>query len=107
MARSGENGEAVRARGSHPTTSYLGLLLVAPSAIWLTIFVVAPLVLLILMSFWTSGIFGLSTELTLDNYRILFGGSVYALVLLQTLRIAVVVTFLTLLISYPAAYFIA
>jgi spermidine/putrescine transport system permease protein len=83
------------------------LLLVAPSTIWLMLFVVAPLALLIVMSFWTSGIFGLSMEFTLDNYRILFSDPVYFLVLLQTLRIAMTVTASTLLLSYPVAYFIA
>jgi spermidine/putrescine transport system permease protein len=89
------------------SSSIAALLLVAPSAIWLALFVVAPLALLVLMSFWTSGIFGLSMEFTLDNYRVLFSDSVYVLVLLQTLRIAVTVTVITLLLSYPVAYFIA
>jgi spermidine/putrescine transport system permease protein len=85
----------------------LGLLLVAPGALWLFVFAVAPLLLLVLMSFWTSSIFGLSTEFTLDNYRALMRDPVYALVLLQTLRIAVMVTAISLLISYPVAHLLA
>lgn len=87
--------------------SRLGLILIAPSVLWLTAFALAPLVLLVLMSFWTSTIFGLSTELTLDNYRALAGDPVYAIVLLQTLRIALMVTVFSLLLSYPVAYLIA
>lgn len=82
-------------------------LFVVPAAAWLLVFGVAPLVLLVLMSFWTSSIFGLSTEFTLDNYRVLVADPVYALVLLQTLRIALTVTIAALLIAYPIAFLLA
>ncbi len=82
-------------------------LLVLPAAAWLLAFAVAPLILLGVMSFWTSSIFGLSRDATLDNYRVLTGDPVYFLVLLQTLRIALAVTVISLLASYPIAYFLA
>ncbi len=88
-------------------SSRAALLLVAPGVIWLVLFGLAPLVLLVLMSFWMSSLFGLSTDFTLDNYRTLVGDPVYALVLLHTLVISVTVTVITLLVSYPVAYFIA
>ncbi len=74
---------------------------------WLLAFAVAPLVLLAVMSFWTSSIFGLSRDATLDNYRVLADDPVYLLVLLQTLRIALTVTVISLLVSYPVAHFLA
>jgi spermidine/putrescine transport system permease protein len=86
---------------------FLTALLVAPAVVWLVVFGLAPLVVLVLMSFWQSTIFGLSTEFTLDNYRLLLADPVYALVIMQTLRIAVSVTVISLLVSYPIAYFIA
>lgn len=82
-------------------------LLVLPGLAWLLAFAVAPLVLLGVMSFWTSSIFGLSRDATLDNYRVLTDDPVYALVLLQTLRIAFTVTLISLIVSYPIAYFLA
>ncbi|WP_295851031.1 ABC transporter permease [Tardiphaga sp.] len=82
-------------------------LLVVPAALWLLVFAVAPLVLLVTMSFWTSTIFGTTRDLSLDNYRVIISDPVYAQVLLQTLRIAATVTFISLLVSYPMAYFIA
>lgn len=93
--------------GGARRVSLVGVALVMPSVIWLAVFALVPLVLLVVMSFWTSSIFGLSTEFTLDNYRTLVRDPVYALVLLQTLRIAFTVTLVSLLISYPVAYFIA
>lgn len=84
-----------------------GALLVLPATLWLLIFAVAPVVLLIAMSFWTSSIFGTTPDLTLENYRVIAEDPIYLKVLLQTLRIAVTVTLVSLLLSYPMAYFIA
>ncbi len=86
-----------------------GVLLVLPAALWLVVFGVAPLVLLVAMSFWTSSIFGTTPDLTLDNYRVIADDPTYARIMVQTLRIAftVTVTVLSLLVSYPMAYFVA
>ena len=85
----------------------LKALLVVPATLWLLVFAVAPLLLLVAMSFWTSTIFGTTRELTLDNYRVIVSDPIYVRVLLQTLRIAATVTLISLLVSYPMAYFIA
>lgn len=87
--------------------SVAGLLLAVPATLWLLLFAVTPLFLLALMSFWTSSIFGLSTTLTLANYRTIFSEPVYWLALLQTIRIAATVTICSLLVSYPIAFLIS
>jgi spermidine/putrescine transport system permease protein len=84
-----------------------GILLVAPATAWLLLFSVAPVALLILMSFWTSSIFGTTADFTLDNYRVILDDPIYFKVLFQTLRISATVTIISLLVSYPMAYFIA
>jgi spermidine/putrescine transport system permease protein len=99
--------EAKRPPIRRPRAARLGLLLVAPAMAWLAAFALAPLALLVVMSFWTSSIFGLDTTFTLDNYRVITSDPVYALVLVQTLRIALTVTVLSLLLSYPVAFLIA
>ncbi|MBX9749203.1 MAG: ABC transporter permease [Roseococcus sp.] len=81
--------------------------LALPAALWLLVFAVAPLGMLAVMSLWTSTIFGLTREVTLDNYRVLTEDWVYLRVLGQTLRIALTVTIISLLVSYPIAYFLA
>src|SRR5262249_6420129 len=83
------------------------LLLVLPGAVWLLLFAVLPLAFLVVMSFWSSTIFGLSTEPTLDNYRTLLSEAVYLRVLLHTLRVAAITTLIALIVSYPMAYFLA
>lgn len=49
----------------------------------------------------------LDPHFTLDNYREVFTNPVYRKVLFQTLRLAVVVTAVAVLLGYPVAYFIA
>ncbi|MFC7738447.1 ABC transporter permease [Roseomonas sp. GCM10028921] len=83
------------------------ILLVVPATVWLVIFAVAPVLLLIAMSFWTSSIFGTTPDFTLENYAVLIEDPIYLRVLAQTLRIAATVTIISLIVSYPMAYFIA
>ena len=78
-----------------------------PGLLWLAVFAVVPLGFLAVVSLWKASAFGLSTDASLDSYRILTNDPVYARVLWQTLRIALVTTLLSLVISYPLAMFLA
>ncbi|MFM9888112.1 MAG: ABC transporter permease [Burkholderiales bacterium] len=93
--------------GLRQRTKRRGGLLVVPAMLWLAVFAIAPLVFLACVSFWTATAFGLSTDLTTKAYETIAGESVYARVLWQTLRIAIVTTLLALLVSYPLAMFLA
>ncbi len=84
-----------------------GALLVVPALLWLAVFAIGPLVFLTCVSFWTATAFGLSTDLTTKAYASIATEPVYARVLWQTLRIAIVTTLLALLVSYPLAMFLA
>ena len=84
-----------------------GTWLVAPGLLWLAVFAITPLGFLAVVSLWKASAFGLSTDATLDSYRIIANEPVYARVLWQTLRIALVTTLLSLVISYPLAMFLA
>lgn len=84
-----------------------GALLVVPAILWLAVFAIGPLIFFACVSFWTASVFGLSSELSLKSYQSLVNDPVYARVLLQTLRIALITTVLALLVSYPLAMFIA
>ena len=77
--------------------------MVVPGLLWLAVFAVVPLGFLATVSLWKHSLFGLSTEVSLDAYRIIANEPVYARVLWQTLRIALVTTLLSLVISYPLA----
>jgi spermidine/putrescine transport system permease protein len=79
----------------------------APSVLLLTAFMAAPLLVMVGMSFLRTTIFGLETTPSLANYATFFTEPMYAGLLLKSFRIALTVTVLVLLISYPVAYWLA
>lgn len=78
-----------------------------PGLVILSAFSVVPLLLVGLFTFWRSSLFGLEPAFTLDNYRRFLENPVYVRLLLKSLRTAVTVTLLSLLMAYPMAYFLA
>src|ERR1039458_1094183 len=83
------------------------LMLLVPGGIWLSLFVIVPLSFTIAMSFWKSTIFGTSPDFQFGNYMEIFRAPLYRDLLLKTLRISLITTLLSLLISYPIAYFLS
>jgi len=78
-----------------------------PLLILLISFAVIPLLGMIAITFFKSGIFGIEPKLTLANYAKFFSDETYVKVLGKTIRIAVVVTAVTMLISFPVAFWLA
>ncbi len=83
------------------------LLLLSPGLGWLAIFVLAPLGFTVVLSFWKSTIFGTSVDFQFGNYAQVFTTPLYIDLLLKTLRIALVTTLISLVVSYPIAYFLS
>jgi spermidine/putrescine transport system permease protein len=81
--------------------------LTVPAALWLVLFALAPLAFMMVMSTWTSTIFGTTATWTFDNYRRFFEEPLYRSVLFTTIRVALICTALSLVISYPLAWFLA
>ena len=81
--------------------------LLAPGLLWLLAFVVAPFAFAVVISFWTSSIFGLIPDFQFGNYVRIFTNPVYRDLILKTLRVAFVTTCLALLLSYPMAYLLS
>lgn len=81
--------------------------LTIPAAIWLVLFALAPLAFMVVMSTWTSTIFGTTATWTLDNYQRFLEEPLYLSVLFTTIRVALICTVLSLVISYPLAWFLA
>lgn len=78
-----------------------------PMVIWNIIFFLFPLVYLIVLSFSKSESFGgVVYEFNLDNYVKVFTGT-YRIVFFDSLKMAVIVTLLVILISFPYAYFVS
>jgi spermidine/putrescine transport system permease protein len=83
------------------------IFLLAPGVLWLVIFGLAPLIFMLVMSFWSSTIFGTKPDFSFANYSRIFTTELYSDQLFKTLRIAAMTTMMTLIISYPVAYFLS
>lgn len=73
---------------------------------WLIAFFVCPMIAMVLYSFWRVADYQIVADFTLRNYEKI-GGTLYTVVFGRTIKLALYVTFLSLLIGYPVAYFLA
>lgn len=73
-----------------------------PYVLWLGLFVIAPLVLIVYQSF-----FNISGQFTFDNYKLYLSSGTYLRMTLNSVWYALLITALTLLISYPTAYWLS
>jgi len=85
-----------------------GLLLLVPALAVLGGIFVAPLLLLLPTSFhpYQPGV-GIGEAWTLDNYSRILGDGFYLFIIGRTLMLGLIVTFLSLLVGYPLAFFLA
>ena len=83
------------------------LLVSLPPFLWVTLFLLFPYLLMFLHSFWTVRDGVILHHWNLDNYLTLFKNPLYVQVLMRTVRIAASVTFLSVLLGYPLAYFLS
>ncbi|MHB1043085.1 MAG: ABC transporter permease [Eubacteriales bacterium] len=78
-----------------------------PVVVWMVAFLAAPLILVVLVSFMTRGLYGgLDYTFTLANYTRL-ANPLYVKILWSSLVISAFTTVLCLVFGYPFAYFIA
>src|SRR5579863_10016159 len=78
-----------------------------PPLIWVAVFLLAPYAFLFCYSFWAVSQQSIVRQWNLDNYRQLWANSMYATVLLRSMRIAGAVTLLSLLLGFPLAYYLS
>ena len=81
-------------------------LLIAPSVIWMALFLVLPLAMIVYVSFWTQSTFKIEPKLTLDSWQTFFGSDTYLNSLWTTLRIWLIVLISTFVLGYPTALFV-
>ena len=83
-------------------------LVTVPPLLWVAVFLLLPYILMFCYSFWSvSPAQGIVHSWTIENYRQLFSIQVYWQTLLRSMWIAVRVTFFSLLLGYPLAYFLS
>jgi len=78
----------------------------APPLAWLVMFLLAPLTLVVAVSFMTPVLSGYEPVLTLINYIDVFASRTYLDTVTVTVANAATVTVLALVIAYPVAYFL-
>lgn len=80
--------------------------LLAPGVAWMLLFLVAPILMMVYVSFWTQTTFKIEPTLTLKSWITFFSSDTYLGALWTTIRIWLVVLVSTLLVGYPAALFV-
>ncbi len=83
------------------------LLVTLPPLAWVTVFLVTPYAFLFCFSFWSVRSQTIVHHWNLNNYQELVSNPVYAQVLLRSMRIAGMVTVLSLALSFPLAYYLS
>lgn len=73
-----------------------------PYVLWLLLFVIAPVFLIVYQSFFTG-----EGQFSLQNYATYFQSTTYLRMTFNSVVYALIVTIVTLLISYPTAYFLS
>ncbi len=84
-----------------------GYALIAPTLLLMLISLAAPFLYLMLLSFWSQDLLTISKDFTLENYQAFIKKQSQQNLLLRSLKISAIVTFVTVVTAYPIAYFIA
>ena len=83
------------------------LLLAAPGALFVLVFLVLPLISIVVFSFWRTERYELIADWNLENYATILGDPTYLTFLGRSLVMAVAVSLICLVYAYPVAYLIA
>ncbi len=93
--------------GTPKSATLTGWLLAAPLTLVLAFFLILPIIVIVIVSFWGATEFSIYPAFQFDNYAFLFGSSVTYQVFLKTFIYAGVTWALTLAIGFTVAYFLA
>ncbi|MDE0849682.1 ABC transporter permease [Yoonia sp.] len=91
----------------HHNNSLIGWLMVSPLAIVLMIFLVAPIVVIAIVSFWQATEFSIIPAFSWENYDFLFGSPVTYKVFFNTFKYALITWAFTFVIGFTVAYYLA
>jgi spermidine/putrescine transport system permease protein len=78
-----------------------------PILIWLFGLVIIPLTFTFIMSFYSSDGSIISKSLSLTNYKTFFTDALYSKILFKTIRLALLISILSILAAYPLAYLVS
>lgn len=86
---------------------FRGYSLLSPTMVLMLFALAVPLAGLITLSFWTQVYLDFDKTFSFSNYLAFFEKPIYSKILFKSIRISAMVTFATILLAYPMAYFIA
>src|SRR5258708_19145349 len=98
--------ESVAPVASRRALSHTAYWLIAPGVLWMALFLVVPILMIIYVSFWTQTTFKIEPILTTRSWEAFFASDAYVGALWTTIRIWLIVLFMTLLGGYPTALFV-
>ncbi len=78
-----------------------------PVAAYAMALMVVPLAAVVVFSFWSQDFLTLNTAFTFENYRAAWQEPIYGALLGRSLRIAAIVTGVSVMLAFPVAYFIS
>ena len=81
--------------------------MVSPPALYALLLLAAPLLTIVMFSFWTQNFMEVDRTFRLDNYREALTDPLYRTLMLRSLRVAGLVTLVTVLLAFPIAYFVS
>ena len=81
-------------------------LLITPQLLVLLLFLVIPILMIVVVSFWNFNGYTMTPGFTLDNYKDIFSPT-YFTTYLNNFKFTALVWFLSLVIGFPVAYFLA
>ena len=87
--------------------SLRGYTLLSPTLMAMILGLVMPLAVLFTLSFWIQEYLDFIQTFSLKNYIDFFQKPIYIKILFKSIRMSSLVTFVTVLLAYPMAYFIA
>lgn len=81
--------------------------LVYPYIFWCSLIIILPMLMIVFYAFTAKGNDVLTFKLTLDNFLRFFSDSIFPQVMYRSVKLAVIVTIICLLVGYPMAYAIS
>lgn len=84
-----------------------GLALVSPTFVYALLLLAAPIALVVALSLWTQDYLTLIRTPTLNNYREAWGELIYQTLMFRSLKLSMLVTFLTIMLAFPVAYYVS
>jgi spermidine/putrescine transport system permease protein len=84
-----------------------GYALLSPTMVWMLLVLATPLIILVTLSFWTQQYLDFDRSFSINNYIDFYEKPIILKLLIKSVKISGIVTFVTVLLAYPAAYFIA